>query len=104
MLHIDVLNTGAGDVKLLFNSQSTADMGLAASTINDMLRRGYALMTEVNGEYSRIEAFDPAKCVYIVNSAPAAAADTSPSKRGRVKREVPAEGANTVAVAPSAGG
>lgn len=44
---IGVLNVGAGDTKLVFDKDNPADCIRAARIVRDMLRRGYALLIEV---------------------------------------------------------
>ena len=129
---LSILNVGAGDTKLSFDKSNPAECIRAGRIVTDMLRRGYALLVEVerNGEraYERVQAFDPETSEYIIadfdplaathesqetipNGSEAQAAEKGATpeaepprrKRGRPRR-VPAEGANAVAVARSAGG
>lgn len=129
---LSILNVGSGDTKLSFDKSNPAECIRAGRIVTDMLRRGYALLVEVerNGEraYERVQAFDPDTSEYIIADFDPLAADpdsmeTTPNgseaqaaqegatpeaepprrKRGRPRR-VSAEGANAVAVARSAGG
>jgi len=67
---LEILNVQGGDVKITFDKQNTAETIRARRIVTDMLRRGYALVVEVdrNGEraYERIQGFDEAKGEYIV--------------------------------------
>ena len=130
---LSILNVGDGDTKLSFDKNNPAERIRAARIVTDMLRRGYALLVEVerNGEkgYERVQAFREDTCEYIIadfDPTVAAATETgnvdefetqarpgaqAPSeaapkkRRGRPStRKVPAEGANAVAVGRSAGG
>lgn len=81
---IGVLNVGAGDTKLTFDKNNPAECIRSARIVTDMLRRGYALLVEVerNGEkaYERVRAFDPETCSYIIadfDPITAAAADAA---------------------------
>lgn len=129
---LSILNVGSGDTKLSFDKSNPAECIRAGRIVTDMLRRGYALLVEVerNGEraYERVQAFDPDTSEYIIadfdplaaepdstetipngSEAQAAQEGATPEaepprrKRGRPRR-VPAERANAVAVARSAGG
>lgn len=127
---VGVLNVGAGDNKLVFDKNDAAGMIRAARIVEDMLKRGYALLVEVevNGQkkFQRIKNFDPERCEYIIADLdPLAAADadkerkneeaqeTQPApegkpRRGRPRRTstraIPAHTTRAVAVAPTAGG
>lgn len=67
---LSVLNVGAGDIKLSFNSSNVQEVIRARRMIQDMLRRGYALLIEVErgGEkrYERALDFDETKGEYII--------------------------------------
>ena len=130
---LSILNVGAGDTKLSFDKSNPAECIRAGRIVTDMLRRGYALLVEVERDgakaYERVQAFDPETSEYIIadfdplvatpapttessndgseTQAPeesaAPAAEPTKRKRGRPRR-IPAEGASAVAVARSAGG
>lgn len=85
-----VLNVGAGDTKLSFDKNNPSDRIRAARIVNDMLRRGYALMVEVTDKktkekhFVRAEAFDESTCEYIIadfDSLAAAKADVEEAKK-----------------------
>ncbi len=67
---VGILNVGAGDTKLSFDKDNPAERIRAARIVRDMLRRGYALLieVEVNGEkkFQRALDFDEAVCEYII--------------------------------------
>ena len=133
MAEIGILNVGTGDTKITFDPNNPAEMARSARIVEDMLRRGYALLVEVerNGEkaFERVREFRPESCEYIIadfDSEAAAVADaaeaenvvegegeatpaaTAPRARRtyktRATRAIPASGARGVAVARSAGG
>lgn len=134
MLHegeVGILNVGAGDTKLSFDPKNAAERIRAARIVTDMLRRGYALLVEVERRgkrsFQRVLKFQEDKCEYIIadlDPVAAAAADEEDDKRvepdkngpkeaaarraprGKIRpsRSIPAEGVRAVAVAPSAGG
>jgi hypothetical protein len=45
---VGILNVGAGDTKLTFDDSNPAEAIRAARIVKDMLRRGYALLVEVD--------------------------------------------------------
>lgn len=67
---IGILNVGVGDTKLSFDPSNPAECIRAARIVKDMLRRGYALLieVEVNREkkFQRVHDFDETKCEYII--------------------------------------
>lgn len=68
---VGILNVGAGDTKLTFDNQNPAETIRAARIVKDMLRRGYALLIEVDQSdgskaYQRALDFDESKAEYIV--------------------------------------
>lgn len=69
MGELSILNVGAGDNKIVIGD-NPADKIRAARVINDMLRRGYALLVEIerDGEkaYERAVGFDERHCCYII--------------------------------------
>lgn len=108
---VAVLNVGAGDLKLSFDKAVPAERKKAKSVVQDMLRRGYAILVQVDvkdGEpvYQRVKAFDPETCEYLVVGLPEKPAAARPAKAPKADRTVriPAERTRTVAVARSAGG
>lgn len=129
---VGILNVGAGDIKISFDPANPAERIRAARIVKDMLRRGYALLVEVDGKYQRAKDFDEECCCYIVadfdplaacehdhqeafhgtekievktDSTKAVAAPAAPRKRGRTSlKKLPAESTNAVAVARTAGG
>lgn len=69
---VGVLNVGAGDTKLTFDRSNPAECIRAARIVKDMIRRGYALLVEVEknakGEpvYQRATDFDENTSEYII--------------------------------------
>src|SRR6266702_4041991 len=67
---VAVLNVGAGDVKLSFNNSDPAETIRAGRIVKDMLRRGFALLVEVErgGErrFERALDFDEGKSQYVI--------------------------------------
>ena len=67
---VGILNVGAGDVELSFDPRNPAERIRAARIVKDMIRRGYALLIEIEraGEkrYERALDFDEQACRYIV--------------------------------------
>ena len=135
---VNVLNVAGGDIELRFDKSNPAERIRACRVVRDMLRRGYALLVEVERDgvkaYERALDFDETKGVYLIaDYAPedvairptlkketqdgageggadqaaevGAAAESKPGKRrGRPRKELPAESTRAVAVSRSAGG
>lgn len=95
---VGVLNVGAGDTKLVFDKTNPAECIRAGRIVKDMIRRGYALLVEVerNGvkKFERARDFDPETSEYII-------ADFDPVEAERAGEE---EANGSVAAAAPAGG
>ena len=67
---IGILNVGAGDTKLTFDKSNPAECIRAARIVKDMLRRGYALLIEVEREgvkaFERVRDFREDTFEYII--------------------------------------
>jgi hypothetical protein len=67
---LSILNVGDGDTKITFDKRNVGETIRAKRIITDMLRRGYALVVEVErkGEkaYERVQAFDEKTGEYII--------------------------------------
>lgn len=113
---IGILSVGAGDTKLSFDPKQPAERKRAAKVVEDMLRRGYAILVQVGERdgkplYQRAESFDPETCEYLIVGTPTevddgteiASAPREPRK-GKAVRAVAGQDTNAVAVARSAGG
>lgn len=51
---VGILNVGTGDIRLAFDKNNPAECIRAARIVKDMLRRGFALLVEVEpGKYRR---------------------------------------------------
>lgn len=91
MGQIGILNVGAGDNKLVFDPNDMPGMIRAARVVNDMIRRGYALLVETGKDkenkpvYQRVQRFDDQKFEYIIadfDPVTAAAEDTKEKDNG----------------------
>lgn len=128
---VGILNVGAGDTKLSFDPSNPAERIRAARIVRDMLRRGYALLIEVDGQMQRALDFKDDVCEYVIadfdpitaaeadaneqetqdgeqgkaeaGTPAGAGAQAAPARRGR-RRTVDAGSTRAVAVAPIAGG
>lgn len=77
---VAILNVGDGDTKLSFDPRNPAERIRAARIVRDMLRRGYALLVEVEIDgkktYQRATDFREDVCEYVIADLdPLAAAD-----------------------------
>lgn len=88
---LGILNVGAGDTKLSFDKSNPAECARAAKIVEDMLKRGYAILVQVgekDGEpiYQRAKAFDPETCEYIISAGPDEAIAVGDILRGEAER------------------
>ncbi len=67
---IGILNVAAGDTKLSFDPSNPSEVIRSGRIVKDMLRRGYALLVEVERDgvkaYERALDFDHQTCEYII--------------------------------------
>ena len=68
---VGILNVGTGDTKLSFDPKNLAERIRAARIVADMLRRGYALLVEIDDGkggkvFSRATAFREDVCEYVI--------------------------------------
>lgn len=67
---VGILNVGAGDIALSFDPANPVERIRAARVVKDMIRRGFALLIEVerDGEkrFERALDFDEKNCRYII--------------------------------------
>ncbi|HEY8066558.1 MAG TPA: hypothetical protein VIF40_17815 [Methylosinus sp.] len=130
---VGILNVGAGDTKLVFDPSNPADCIRAARVVKDMIRRGYALLVDTGKRdagdrpiYARAKDFDETKFEYIIadfdpliaaeedanaeDESTAAQSDGAPGEKAKVRKPrsvrkaIPAESVNAIAVARTAGG
>jgi hypothetical protein len=87
---IGILNVGAGDTKLSFDPSNPAECIRAARIVKDMLRRGYALLVQVQKDdklvYERVRDFREDTCEYII-------ADFDPIEAQKVDEQPEADAA-----------
>lgn len=81
---VGVLNVGAGDTKLSFDPNNPQERIRAARIVADMLKRGYALLVEVERDgvkkFERALGFREDTCEYII-------ADFDPLQAAQVDEE-----------------
>lgn len=87
-----VLNVGDGDTKLSFDPKNPAERIRAARIVRDMLRRGYALLIEVDrdGEkrLERALEFREDVCEYVIaDFDPVAAADADAEEEHHAQKQ-----------------
>src|SRR5690349_13490100 len=67
---LEILNVQGGDVKISFDKGDVSETIRARRIIQDMLRRGFALVVEVEREgqkaYERVQEFDADRGEYII--------------------------------------
>lgn len=78
---LSILNVYEGDVKITFDNTNPAEKIRAKRIVTDMIRRGYALLIEIDGAYQRALDFDETVGEYII-----ADLDASYSKDGRANQ------------------
>lgn len=107
---LSILNVGRGDVEVKFSKKDQGDIARAKLMIEDMMKRGYALLVKQGDKYSTVQKFDPKKEVYIVvNVATESQGEDLPikgkGKKGRLKtEEIPMAKAKAVGIGRTAGG
>lgn len=128
---LEILNVAAGDVKLTFDKSNPVETIRAKRIVVDMLRRGYALVVEVERDgkraYERVQEFDEKAGEYIIadfDPVIAQEADTAEKqeeigapvlrvhdvepepgkKRGRGRTRLPMETTKATGIGRSAGG
>lgn len=69
--YVSILNVSKGDFKLTFNKEIPGETQRAASTVQDMLKRGYIIVLKLpSGKYKRVKKFDDKNFEYIVKTVP----------------------------------
>jgi hypothetical protein len=67
---VGILNVGAGDITLSFDPANAIERIRSARIVRDMIRRGYALLVEVERDgvksFERALDFDEAHCRYLI--------------------------------------
>ena len=75
---LEILNVSEGDIKIVFDKNNPAETIRAKRYIKDMLRRGYALLIELeDGTHTRALDFDENKECYIIADFDASYQETS---------------------------
>ena len=89
---IGVLNVGAGDTKLTFDKNNPAECIRSARIVEDMLRRGYALLVEVERDcvkaYERVREFRADTCEYIIADFDPIVAEKSDAAESATNEEI----------------
>lgn len=94
---LDVLSTGRGHMSLNFNADDPKDVEKARKTVEDMLKRGYAIFADTgDGEMKRVTKFDPKTDTYEIRE--------TPTGNKKATKKADAKKSHTTAVAPTAGG
>lgn len=125
---VSILSVGSGDTKISFDPGDPAERIRAGRIVSDMLRRGYALLVEVERRgkksFQRVKAFREDRCEYIIADLDPMAAQAADAEDDRAKedatadapkarpargrkvrdRAIPAHKARAVAISRSAGG
>lgn len=90
---VGVLNVGAGDTRLTFDKSNPAERIRAARIVADMLRRGYALLVEVDDgkggkTFQRAHEFREETCEYVIaDFDPVTAAAADEAERAEASEE-----------------
>jgi len=107
---VAVLNVGQGDTKLTFDKSNPAEVIRAGRIVKDMLRRGYALLVEVERDgvkkFERALDFDESKAEYIIadfDPVTAEKADQAEAAAAAASQEA-SNGTETIAPARAGGG
>ncbi len=89
---VGILNVGAGDTKLSFDPSNPAERIRAARIVKDMIRRGYALLIEVERDgkkvFTRATDFNEDVCEYVIaDFDPVTAAEVEEQERAEELRQ-----------------
>lgn len=106
---LEILNVGAGDVKITYDREDVAEAIRAKRIIKDMLKRGYALLVEIDGKWQRIKSFDEKHGEYVIadlvdEDDEAEGAAAQPGKKSIKERRVPMSRTRATGIGRSAGG
>ena len=107
---LEILNVGAGHLKIEFNKANPAEVARAKRMVEDMLQRGYAIFVHAEkGRLLPVRRFDPKTAAYIVEDVPgveemAREHPVRPPKNGRRTRRIPMATAKATVVGRTAGG
>lgn len=122
MGQLSILSVSQGDIKISFDNKDAAETIRAKRIITDAMRRGYALLVEVDGVYQRALDFDESKGEYVIadwdpqtvqpdlrlkdaeTETQETTAQPGPKKGKRGRKRIPIESTNAVGIARSAGG
>lgn len=91
---LDILNCGAGHLQFTFDKDKPKEIDKAREIIQDMFKRGYAVLVEVDGKLERVKRFDPEHDTYVLDDK---------KRRGRPKG-VPMNTSKATAIPRTAGG
>lgn len=108
---LSVLNCCEGDIKISFDKADPQEVARASRIIKDMLKRGYFLFVEIDGEVKKVAKFDEEYEEYILADGPEDPAVTVPNpnlpkvkgKPGR-KKGIPMRRTKATGVGRTAGG
>src|SRR5213596_1727716 len=73
--YLEILNVGAGDIKISFDKDDPAELIRAGRMVRDMLHRGYALLVKEGERWTRVREFDESTGEYVI-------ADFAPEEPG----------------------
>lgn len=106
---IGILNVGTGDTKLVFDKSNPAEVIRSGRIVKDMLRRGYALLIEVDDgkggkAFQRVKEFREDTAEYIIADFAPIEADRPTTPQGDEKdgeeQEVEAASHDAASAAP----
>lgn len=94
---LDVLNCDRGHLSIKFDKDNKNEVERAKDMVEDMLKRGYTIVVEYNGETHRVDKFDRKHGEYLVQDGP------KKGKKGRPKG-IPMQKAKATGIGRTAGG
>jgi hypothetical protein len=106
---LDVLNCKLGDLKLSFDKSNPAELKKARAAVQKMLRDGFVIFVEHDGQTKRVRRFDPKCDCYIVQDiqTPKQPSKVEVKHAGTRKRKrdikLPASKHRATAIAPRSG-
>jgi len=85
---LSVLSVDKGDFKITFDKNVPGERERAAKTVEDLLKRGYAIMVDLpNGKTRRVRKFNSKTCEYIIKDVPPAELPAQAPKELAIRAE-----------------
>lgn len=112
---LSILNAGKGDIKITYNKGDLGETIRARRIVQDIIKRGYVLLVEIDGKYTRATKFDERANEFVIadfdpregernEPQKEESAQAPQKKRGRPAKRVRMESVDAVGIGRSSGG